>query len=77
MYEHILYEVDDGVATITLDVPERRNATTVPMIHELIDAIDRLDADPGVRCAQHGARSRRSPFHCSSWPSPCQRGRSR
>jgi enoyl-CoA hydratase/carnithine racemase len=50
VYEHILYEVEGGVATITLNVPERRNATTVPMIHELVDAIDRLDADPEVRC---------------------------
>ena len=50
MYEHILYEVRDHVATITLNVPERRNATTTPMIHELVDAIDRLDADTEVRC---------------------------
>ena len=50
MYEHILYEVRDGVATITLHVPERRNATTTPMIHELVDAIERLDADADVRC---------------------------
>lgn len=50
MYEHILYEVRNQVATITLNVPERRNATTTPMIHDLVDAIDHLDADPRVRC---------------------------
>ena len=50
MYEHILYEVRDQVATLTLNVPERRNATTTPMIHELVDAIDQIDADPEVRC---------------------------
>lgn len=51
MYDHILYEVRDRVATITLNVPERRNATTIAMVHELIDAIDQLDADTDVRCA--------------------------
>jgi len=50
VYEHILYEVRDHVATLTLNVPERRNATSVAMIHELVSAIDDLDADPDVRC---------------------------
>lgn len=49
MYEQILYEVDDGIATITLNRPDRLNAFTQTMANELIDACDRIDADDAVR----------------------------
>src|ERR671919_753006 len=39
---------DDGVATITLDAPERRNAITVEMAEELVAACEELDADRSV-----------------------------
>lgn len=42
------YEVSDGVATLTLDAPERRNALSVEMSRELIDAAATADADPDV-----------------------------
>ncbi|HVB93521.1 MAG TPA: crotonase/enoyl-CoA hydratase family protein [Acidimicrobiales bacterium] len=42
-------DVDGAVATITLDRPDRLNAFTNTMRHELIDAFDRTDADDGVR----------------------------
>jgi enoyl-CoA hydratase/carnithine racemase len=48
-YEQILYDVDDGVLTITLNRPERLNAFTPRMQHELVDAFDRADADDAVR----------------------------
>jgi enoyl-CoA hydratase/carnithine racemase len=48
-YEQILYEVADGVATITLNRPEQLNAFTVRMMRELLDAFDRTDADDDVR----------------------------
>ena len=48
-YEHIAYEVQDGVLTITLDRPEQLNAFTTTMQNELIDACDRADADDSVR----------------------------
>lgn len=48
-YQQIGYRVDDGVATITLDRPDRLNAFTGRMAGELIDAFDRTDADDGVR----------------------------
>lgn len=50
-YETIRYAVEDGVATITLDRPDRLNAFTVGMMEELIDALDRIDADDNVRVA--------------------------
>lgn len=49
MYETILYEIADGVLTLTLNRPERLNAFTPAMKDELIDAIDRADADDAVR----------------------------
>jgi enoyl-CoA hydratase len=38
----------DGVALLTLDAPERRNALTVAMAGELVAACEQLDADPAV-----------------------------
>jgi enoyl-CoA hydratase/carnithine racemase len=45
----VLYSVDDGVATITFNRPERMNAFARPMVHEVIAAFDRADADDAVR----------------------------
>jgi len=45
----VLYEVQDGIATITLNRPERRNAISIAVakrLHELWDVVDR---DPAVR----------------------------
>jgi enoyl-CoA hydratase len=39
---------DDGVATITLDAPDRRNALTVTMAEELVAACEQLDAEASV-----------------------------
>ena len=48
-YEQILYEVADGVLTITLNRPDKLNAFTRIMRDEMIDAFDRADADDDVR----------------------------
>ena len=48
-FETVLYAVDDGVATITLNRPERLNAVNTTVIHELVAAFDRADGDDGVR----------------------------
>jgi enoyl-CoA hydratase/carnithine racemase len=48
-FEQILYEVEDHVLTITLNRPERLNAFTPVMGRELIEALDRADADDDVR----------------------------
>ncbi|MBY0278624.1 crotonase/enoyl-CoA hydratase family protein [Candidatus Binatia bacterium] len=48
-YEDIRYAVDDRVATITLYRPERMNAFTPRMCHELLHALDAADADDEVR----------------------------
>jgi enoyl-CoA hydratase/carnithine racemase len=48
-YTQINYDVEDRVATITLNRPEKLNAFTATMLSEMIDALDRVDADDGVR----------------------------
>src|SRR5207245_9762522 len=48
-YQQILYAVDAGILTITLNRPERLNAFTARMMHELLDAFARADADDAVR----------------------------
>ncbi|MEA2353007.1 MAG: hypothetical protein QOJ14_1421 [Thermoleophilaceae bacterium] len=48
-FTEIRYEVADRVLTITLDRPDRLNAWTPTMQTELIEALDRADADDEVR----------------------------
>ena len=48
-FQEIRYEVDDHVATVTLDRPEQLNAYTRVMHEELIQAFDLADADDDVR----------------------------
>jgi len=44
--EHLRYEVDDPVATITLDRPETLNALTYPMLARFREAVQEAVADP-------------------------------
>src|SRR5262249_46149799 len=48
-FETLLYDVADGVATLTLNRPERLNAVNATVIRELVEAFDRADADDAVR----------------------------
>lgn len=48
-FETVGYDVSAGIATITLDRPERRNAFTLGMGIELLDAFDEVDRDDDVR----------------------------
>ena len=48
-YQHILYDVTDAVATITLNRPEKLNAWTMRLGAEVRHAAFRADRDPGVR----------------------------
>ncbi|MFD9196364.1 enoyl-CoA hydratase-related protein [Streptomyces phaeochromogenes] len=45
----VLYEVDDGVATVTLNRPERKNAWSIPMERRFFALLDEAAADPAVR----------------------------
>lgn len=48
-FQHIAYAVDGPILTITLNRPDKLNAFTPRMQHELIDAFDRADDDDAVR----------------------------
>jgi enoyl-CoA hydratase/carnithine racemase len=48
-YETILLDVAEGIATITLNRPDKLNAFNGQMMSEMIDAFDRTDADDRVK----------------------------
>jgi enoyl-CoA hydratase/carnithine racemase len=87
--ETLTYAVADGVATITLNRPDRLNAFNATMFHELLDAFDTTDADDDVRavvvtgagsafCAGAdlggGARTFHSTVDVGQGPAPRDRG---
>ena len=48
-FETLLYAVKDGIATITLNRPEKLNAFNTQMMQDMIAAFDETDADDAVR----------------------------
>lgn len=50
IFESIRLEVDNGVATLTLNRPERLNSFTVAMHGEMRAALDAIAADRAIRC---------------------------
>ena len=78
----VIYEVSDGIATLTLNNPQERNSMTADMVAEIVTAMDAAESDPNVRvvivtgaapafCAGASAvNSHLIPefFVCSPWP---------
>lgn len=48
--DHLLVDVTDGIATLTLNRPDRRNALSTEMIEALGRVVPDLDDDPSVGC---------------------------
>ena len=48
-FETLLYDVSEGIATITLNRPDRMNAFTPRMMLDMIHAFDATDADDAVK----------------------------
>src|SRR3990170_182236 len=48
-YETITYEKEDGIAILTLNRPEQRNAISPQMAAEVDDALDQAAADEEVK----------------------------
>jgi enoyl-CoA hydratase len=48
-YENILFQVDQGIATITFNRPKAMNALNQALLGELSRALDEIAADEGVR----------------------------
>jgi enoyl-CoA hydratase/carnithine racemase len=57
-YEQIELEINDGIATIWLNRPDKMNAFTERMRYEVIDALDRTDANDDVRAVIFTGRGR-------------------
>jgi enoyl-CoA hydratase len=49
-YDHILYEIEERVATITLNRPEKVNALSYALRQELYDALKTAERDKDVGC---------------------------
>jgi enoyl-CoA hydratase/carnithine racemase len=49
-YQTLRYETSDGVATITLDQPETRNALSAELLGELVAAFEAARDEAEVRC---------------------------
>ena len=48
-YENLIYAVEDRVATLTLNRPERHNALSQALVDEIMAAVAQADADSEVR----------------------------
>ena len=46
----LIETVEDGIATLTLNRPERLNALSMDMRHGLLEALERLGHDPNIGC---------------------------
>ena len=57
-FEQIELAIEDGVAVITLNRPDKLNAFTARMMSELLEAFDRTDADDAVRAVVVTGRGR-------------------
>jgi enoyl-CoA hydratase len=72
-FEHITYEVADGVARLTLNRPEKLNAISQTMLRELHEALWEADDDTTVHCAVLAGAGR---AFCAGYDlSPLQDGR--
>ena len=49
-FSEVLYDVDDHIAVITLNAPERMNTISGPMLNDLTRLLIRANEDPAVRC---------------------------
>jgi enoyl-CoA hydratase/carnithine racemase len=50
MSDPVRLDIEDGVATITLNRPENRNALNAEMANAIVDAVDEVETTEGVRC---------------------------
>jgi 2-(1,2-epoxy-1,2-dihydrophenyl)acetyl-CoA isomerase len=48
--ETVIYEKSDGIATVTLNRPERMNAVTPKLCADLKQVLDMIEVDDDVRC---------------------------
>ncbi|WP_169546116.1 enoyl-CoA hydratase [Sneathiella aquimaris] len=50
MSDHLLFEKEDGIATLTMNRPESRNALSIEMRRKLYEAVVDIETDDDIRC---------------------------
>ena len=48
-YEHIIFQVEEGIATITFNRPKALNALNAALLDEFSKALDEIEADENIR----------------------------
>ncbi len=48
-FQHLLYDIRNGIVTVTINRPQRRNALNLDTVHELMAAMARVNAEPDAR----------------------------
>ena len=61
-YQNLLYAVDDRVATIALNRPERHNALSVALVDEIVAAVQQ--ADSFLKTGKTGVATEKQLFDC-------------
>ena len=50
-FDKIELQIDDGIATLTMNRPKKRNAFDVPMLREMLEATEEIDRNDSIRVA--------------------------
>ena len=48
-YENVKVELGDGIAWVTMNRPEKRNAMSPQLHYDMVDALERLEVDPDAK----------------------------
>ncbi|MFH1124662.1 MAG: enoyl-CoA hydratase-related protein, partial [Pseudomonadota bacterium] len=48
-YKTILYDVEEGIAKLTLNIPEKLNRLSIETMKEIVSALHEAKQDEGVR----------------------------
>ena len=57
----VLVAFEDGIAWVTMNRPDKRNAVSPTLAAEMLQVMDALETDPAARCWCSPARANRSP----------------
>ena len=47
-YETIILDRKDGIGYLTLNRPDRANTISLQLMHDVVSAMEQVEADPGI-----------------------------